>query len=89
VNGYETIGITPELAEMLAAQEWSPPVQVRVTRGRNAALDIEFRTVSGTEQATDEDRPRGYKVQPPARLSVPPAAPPVSSGKGAKRATDQ
>jgi hypothetical protein len=42
VNGYTTIGITPELAAMMD-KDWSEPVQVRARRGPNGALELEFR----------------------------------------------
>jgi uncharacterized lipoprotein YddW (UPF0748 family) len=86
VNGYTTIGITPELAAMME-QDWSEPVQVRARRGANGALELEFREPFAPA-ATQEDRERGYKIQPPARKATAPAVPPVSSGKGATRATD-
>jgi hypothetical protein len=42
VNGYTTIGITPELAAMMD-KDWSEPVQVRARRSANGALELEFR----------------------------------------------
>jgi hypothetical protein len=87
MNGYTTIGITPELAAMME-QEWSEPVQVRARRGANGALELEFREPFAPA-AAQEDLERGYKVQPLARrAAAAPAIPPVSSGKGATRATD-
>lgn len=43
MNGYTTIGITPEIQAHLDREEWSPPVQVRARRARNGALELEFR----------------------------------------------
>jgi hypothetical protein len=83
VNGYETIGITPELLALMNG-EWSPPVRVRASRGANGALELEFQTAA----EGDPVEARGYKTQRPERRATPPAVPPVSSGKGAPSATD-
>lgn len=42
MNGFTTIGITPELLAMMG-DDWSEPVQIRATRRQNGALDLEFR----------------------------------------------
>lgn len=52
MNGYTTIGITPELAAMME-QDWSEPVQVRARRGANGALELEFREPFATPVPQD------------------------------------
>jgi hypothetical protein len=42
MNGFTTVGLTPELQAMMDG-EWSEPVQVRARRAPNGALDLEFR----------------------------------------------
>jgi hypothetical protein len=43
MNGYTTIGVTPELQAMMG-DEWSEPVRVRFARASNGALEMEIKT---------------------------------------------
>lgn len=45
MNGYTTIGITPDIQAHLDREDWSEPVRVRAHRGANGALELEFESV--------------------------------------------
>lgn len=79
MNGYTTIGITPELAAMMD-KDWSEPVQVRARRGANGALELEFREpIKKASGAPGPVYPSGFRGLPEA----------VSrEQKGRPRATD-
>jgi hypothetical protein len=84
MNGYTTIGITPELAAMME-QEWSEPVQVRARRGANGALELEFREAFATAPVSTEPG----CLHPKCVLDHPHSGPAVlAKPKGATRATD-
>lgn len=58
MNGYTTIGITPELLDMMG-DDWSEPVQVRARRRSNGALDLEFRRPFAAAPDADPAKPKG------------------------------
>lgn len=49
MNGYTTIGITPEIQAHLEREDWSEPVRVRARRSSNGALELEFQSVAETK----------------------------------------
>lgn len=57
MNGFTTIGITPELLAMMG-DDWSEPVQVRATRRQNGALDLEFRKPFAVPPTKPKGAPR-------------------------------